>query len=351
MLQMVEQDDVTVLMQLPARPMQRRPPREDKWRTRAASMDGGDDDLSFMQTTVDRFGVILQKLLGLLEKMGQPRATARASFMLSMLADVQRPGAHITSAVIERVDRLQALLLSFQEGADREVTEEDREWCFSQWGVVRPVLLDKKREGGPGGRREQASSSSEEIVCLEDSQEDAEGCGSQVAVLANGTTRQLTLEEKEEIAFHDQLEQDAAEREAQADMHRWLEYRAQCLQEEENQTMRDAMAESADQTDDTQKKARVLIQVEGEGGRIVKSEIYNLVVRDGETLTYKIGVLPCNDPEVRRLRRQQAVRQERQLRSRTARSAVPAPRRCQLTAVAESFRYLLWCQTMSWTPS
>ena len=310
MLQMVDQDDVTVLLQVPDKFQKSRLPLGRVQVGRVSSADEGEEELSLMQAAVDKFGMMLQKLLSLLEKMGQPLASARASFLLSMLADVQRPGNRISAAVIERMDRLQALLLSFGEGVEQDITEEDRKWCFSQWGVVRPVLLDKKREGGANAQHDQqTSSSSGDIVCLEDSQESAAGCGSQVAVLSNGTTRPLTQEEVEEIAFHEQLEQAAAEQEAKADEQRWLEYWAQCLQEEEDQVMQEALAENEGPADNTQKKARVMVQVEGEGGRIVRSEIFNMVVKDGEALTYKIMVLPRDDPEVRRLRRQQAVRE------------------------------------------
>ena len=131
---------------------------------------------------------------------------------------------------------------------------------------------------------------------------------SQVAVLSNGTTRPLTPEEVAEIAYHEEMEQAAADQEAKADEQRWLEFRAHCLQEEEDEVMKEALAESEHSAGSAQKSARVMVQVEGEGGRIVRSEIFNMVVKDGESLTYKIMVLPRNDPEVRRLRRQQAAR-------------------------------------------
>ena len=73
--------------------------------------------------------------------------------------------------------------------------------------------------------------------------------------------------------------------------------------------MKEALAESEGCNNATHKKARVMVQVEGEGGRLVRSEIFNMVVKDGEALTYKIMVLPRDDPEVRRLRRQQAARE------------------------------------------
>ena len=99
-----------------------------------------------------------------------------------------------------------------------------------------------------------------------------------------------------------------ADRERKADEQRWLEYRAHCLQEEEDEVMREALDESGPSDGNAHKRARVMVQVEGEGGRIVRSEIFNMVIKDGEALTYKIMVLPRDDPEVRRLRRQQAAR-------------------------------------------
>ena len=276
--------------------------------------DGEDVDrekgeVQLMQTMPDKFGPVLQKLLGLLEKLDQPTAAVRARFLRSMLMDVQRPGLHISAAVIDKMDRLQALLLSFEEEEIKETTDEDREWSFSQWEVIKPILLDKQREVMPNtqpGGCQQAMSSTD-IVCLEDSQEPMAEVGGQVAVLPDGSRRSLTKEEMEEIAYHEELEASAAEREARADEQRWLEFRAQCLREQEEQDMREALEESV--TEHTDKKARVMIQVEGEGGRVVRSEVFNMVVKDGEALTYKIMVLPRDDPEVRALRRQQEGRE------------------------------------------
>ena len=42
---------------------------------------------------------------------------------------------------------------------------------------------------------------------------------------------------------------------------------------------------------------------------MVRSEVFNLIVKEGEALTYKIMVLPRDDPEVRHLRHQQATRE------------------------------------------
>ena len=266
-----------------------------------------DDVVQFMQTPLDKFGTVLTKLMGLLEKMSQTTAATRANFLRSMLQDVQRPGLHISASVIDKMDRLQALLLSFDEGEAREVADEDREWCFRQWEAMKAILLDKTKEAGAATREssEQASSSTE-IVCLEDSQEPHEDHGYQVAVLPNGTKRPMTEEEAAEVAYHEELEASAADREARADEQRWLEYRAQVLREQEEKDMQEALEESA--TDHVNKKARVLVQVEGEGGRVVRSEVFNMVVEEGEVLTYKIMVLPRDDPEVRVLRRQQQRR-------------------------------------------
>ena len=272
-------------------------------------MDSMEDLSSFMQT-VDKFGVLLQKLLGLLEKIGQPHAGIRAAFLLSMLADTQHPGTHVSAVVVEKMDRLQALLLSFDEGGQHETSDEDREWSLRHWDILRPTLLERKRdiaERRPDG--EQAAASSTDIVCVNDSQESVEQGGVQMAVLADSSTRPLTQEELEEVAYNEELERSAAEMESKADEQRWLEFRAQGLREEEDATMQEALEADNDPEGSAQKKVRVMVQVEGEGGRIVRSEIFNLVVKDGEALTYKIMVLPRNDPEVRRLRRQQAARE------------------------------------------
>ena len=314
MLQLAEQEEVASLIQMPGLRNVRLLSSEQQAAGHVEEECTGDevedDGVNFMQSAADKFGIMLQKLLGLLERVGQPGASVRASFLRSMLADIQRPGVHITAAVIDKMDRLQALLLSFDEGSKQEATDEDREWCFGQWEVLKATLLDRHREAPAvnvvtGGTQQAASST--DIVCLEDSQEPDTDIGGQVAVMADGSTRPLTEAEMEEIAFHEEMEAEAAARETQADEQRWLEYRAQCLREEENRDMREAMDEAEDTH--SRKKARVMVQVEGEGGRIVRSEVFNLVVNEGEALTYKIMVLPRNDPEVRALRRRQAVRE------------------------------------------
>ena len=309
MLRLVEQDDGTSLLQVPG-PEKKGSPYADSPAPRVQVPPGTnmeDEEVTFMQTAIDKFGAMLQKLLGLMEKLGQPTASVRARFLRSMLAEVQRPGTHITAVVIDKMDRLQALLLSFDDGVEMDVTDVDRDWCFNQWAELRATLMDVRQEAGTPGHGAQEAASSTDIVCLEDSQnQDGEG-GCQMAVLPDGSTRPLTQEEMEEIAFHEEMEVEAAARETQADEQRWLEYRAQCLREAEEKEMQEAMNNSG--AEPSSKKARVMVQVEGEGGRVVRSEVFNLVVNEGEALTYKIMVLPRDDPETRALRRRQAVRE------------------------------------------
>ena len=200
------------------------------------------------------------------------------------------------------MDRLQALLLSFEDGAADEVPDEDREWCMQQWSLLQPELLSTKKlktsppEAEPA---ENQAASSADIVRLEDSQvEEPDGGCSQVAVLANGTTRPLTQEE---------VERQAAEDEMRADEQRWLEFKAQKLREEEEATLSEAMDADAAPPN---KKARVRIQIEGAHGRVVKLEIFDMVVKGDEALTYKIMVLPKDDPEVSALRQLQENREQ-----------------------------------------
>ena len=303
MLNMAEMGDHTSLMQTVRRNVTRKPrgPREHTM---------GVDEAVLMQTMVDQFGVLLQRLLGKMEKLSPVRAAARASFMLSMLRDIQRPGPHVHRGVLERMDRLQALLLSFEDAGSEEVLEDDREWCMEQWQPLQVELLSSVKPKAGQTETEQVAqqaTSSTDIMHLEDSQlgEEEEGA-SQVAVLANGTTRPLTTEELEEIAYHEELERQAAEAEVRADEQRWLEFKAQKLREEEEATLTEAMDVDATPP---HKKARVRVQIEGAYGRVVKSEVFDMVVGDDEALTYKIEVLPKNDPEVESLRRLQARRE------------------------------------------
>ena len=187
------------------------------------------------------------------------------------------------------------------------------DWCLRQWDVLRVPLLDKslKAARDKEGNDRDAAASSSDIVQLEDSQEgDGEGgSGSQVAILQDGSTRPLTPEEIAEIAYHEEVETQAAECEAKADEHRWELFRAQCLQDEEDAAMQEAMEESMGHP--PHKKARVRVIVEGTGGRIVRSEVFNMAVHEGEALTYKIMVLPKNDPEVQAMRELQEGREQR----------------------------------------
>ena len=260
------------------------------------------DVVFFMQTNVDKFGGWLRKLLSLMEKLEGPVASMRASFLTSLLVDVQRPGPRINAAIIERMDRLQALLLSSEGQGEVEMTDNDRDWCLRQWDVLRSSLLDKsqKTTREREGSDRNSSASSSDIVQLEDSQEGEDGQGSQIAILHNGTTRPLNPEDMAEIAYHEELETQAAECEARADEYRWEVFRAQCLQDEEDEAMKEAMEESMNQP--PHKKARVKVIVEGTGGRVVRSEVFNMAVHEGEASTYKIMVLPKNDPEVQAMR-------------------------------------------------
>ena len=259
------------------------------------------DEHSAMQMPVGGFGVALQKLLGHLEKLDEASASVRAGFLLSVLSDYQRPGPQVSAVVIEKMDRLQALLLSF-EGSGGEVQEEDREWCIAQWEQLRDRLMDKQRElepveERPDGHASGQAASSTDIVCLEDSQTgEQDERMSQVAILSDGTTRPLTNNETAEIAYHEELERQAAEREARGDEQRWLEFRASRLRDEEEALMQQALEESG--LESSSKRARVRVQVEGTGGRVVRSETFDMIVNEGEALTYKIMVLPKNDPEV-----------------------------------------------------
>ena len=254
---------------------------------------------------------MLQSLLSKLERLQNDRAAARAAFLLSMLRDVQRPGPHVNRVVTERMDRLQALLLSFEDPAKVEVLEEDREWCMEQWSAVQGVLLSavKPKTGPPDNEQaEGQAASSTDIVHVEDSQLEAEeGGSSQVAVLRNGTTRPLTQEELDEISYHEELERQAAEAELRADEQRWLEFRAQKLREDEEAALHEATDTDAAPP---HKKARVRVQIEGAFGRVVKSEVFDMVVKDDEALTYKIMVLPKDDPEVSSLRQMQERREQ-----------------------------------------
>ena len=264
------------------------------------------------------------ELVGLLDPMNEseqliaPVVLESAVERLRGMNDEERRGVAINLVrflAVFYAEILQMLHMAAHgdESGEREVQDSDREWCFQQWGVLREPLMARTKtdvqESRDAGNSEAASSS--DIVHVADSQESQEeGQSAMVAVLQNGTIRPLTAEEHAEVAYHEELEQRAAEDEARMDERRWSLFRAQSLQDEEDATMKAAMAE--DEEEPPRKKARVKVVVEGEGGRVVRSEVFNLVVKDGESLTYKIMVLPKDDPEVSALRRLQEQRQREQ---------------------------------------
>ena len=109
MLQMVDQGDGTSLLQLPPKGTKIAPGH-------ALREDAMEDSFSLMQKGVDKFGALLQKLLGLFEKLERPQASVRARFLLAMLADVQRPGPHVSGTVVEKMDRLDPGALVIVQG-------------------------------------------------------------------------------------------------------------------------------------------------------------------------------------------------------------------------------------------
>ena len=95
------------------------------------------DEVQLMQREMtDNFGGAMQRLLIALEKYPPQQAGRAADFMTAMLKDWQRPGHHVAASVIERMDRVQAMLATFQlEGhlsPSEDMREEQCQWCLTE---------------------------------------------------------------------------------------------------------------------------------------------------------------------------------------------------------------------------
>ena len=220
----------------------------------------------------------------------------------------------MTAVVIERMDRLQAVLATFdmEHEVDANMDEEQCQWCLEQWEAIRPMLLDKTADKA-GAAQASGEKQSEEaeaeyagasssVMEIEDSQDIiANGTRVPMARLADATARPLTELEAAELAAHEEDEREAAEAEQRADELRWQQYRAAILRESEDAVMREAMNFS---TGPPGKRFRIHVQVEAEDGRVVRQETFPMVVQEGESVqSYH------DDPETSALR--EAAREAR----------------------------------------
>ena len=248
------------------------------------------EDVILMQKGVYRdYEMILQKLLTELENLAKPRAARLYHFLQQMLIDQRRQAPHLRNPTLaDRHDRLLALLTAFE--ADETVVRGDEtSWCMDMWQRVQPFLEDAKT---PGGARPEdvpgPSSAQPDSIEVIDSQEPVEEGGSkkQVVQLEDGTQRDLTEQEEQELLENELREEIAAEELRKEEQLMWRDFHAAELR-----TWEDWAASSEDFLRGRKKRARVQVLVQGQGGRIIKQENWLVGLGPGERLSYSVSVV------------------------------------------------------------
>ena len=254
-----------------------------------------EDHVALMQKPIDSdYETILQKLLQELEGQSKPKAARLSHFLQQLLMDQRRHAPHLRNPKLaERHDRLLALLTVF-EAEGPVLRGDEMAWCMRMWQQLMPFL---ERVGLPDGqRREDAPGpSTSQTIEVVDSQEPVEEGGSkkQVVQLENGTQRNMTEQEEQEILENELMEEIAAETMRLEEQRMWDEFHAADLRAWESWA-----ASEDDYLQGKRKRARVQVLVQGQGGRIVRRENWLVGLGQGERLSYTVSVTAdegCDD--------------------------------------------------------
>ena len=250
-----------------------------------------------MQRMPMGYSEVLDRLLRQLENMPVDRAARHAEFLAQHLADLRRPAPHLyRPSLLERQARLEALLSVFMDQRV-DAREEEQQWCRDEWVGVRPFLEtmgegedESQEEEGHGLTETRDPAPEHQIVAIEDSQEAVEEGGSQVQVarLADGSVRDMSMEENEMLQWAEAVEAEAAEDERRREQERWNEFASTAYSSWGQWSVANQDVEPG------VKRARVQIRTQGEGGRIVRDEQYMVALRDGEQLAYQVSVRSTN---------------------------------------------------------
>ena len=158
--------------------------------------------------------------------------------------------------------------------------ENEQEWCHQRWMVIHPpwkVVLVKNREMKMRGKTPPLVHPQTKWWPLKTVRNrlNQKGVKTQVAMLSNGTVRALTPDEQEEIMLAELAEEEAADMERDVEQTRLDSFAAGKYRDWEQWTVSSAM----DGRD--VKCARVLVSVQGEGGRFVRDANFLIPLRDG----------------------------------------------------------------------
>ena len=96
--------------------------------------------------------------------------------------------------------------------------------------------------------------------------------------------RELVPQERQQLQWDELVEDEAAAMEMQRERREWAS------QESDHYPTWQQWASAAVPPEQGVKRARVQVRVQGEDGRVVRDEHYNIALRDGEQLVYQVGV-------------------------------------------------------------
>ena len=235
------------------------------------------DEVNLMQRVVYHdYEMVLQAKLKEMESLAKPKAARLSSFLQQMLIDQRRQSPHLRNPLLaDRHDRLLALLTVF--AADEPVLREDESsWCMDMWQHLRPFLENART---PGGQRPEdvpgPSQGQPECVQLE-----------------NGTQRDLTEKEEQELLENELMEEIAAQELREEERLLWRDFHAAELR-----TWESWAAASNDFLQGRKKRARVQVLLQGQGGRIIKKENWLVGLGHGERLSYSVSVVQDAESE------------------------------------------------------
>ena len=254
------------------------------------------DEMNLMQKVAYRdYEMVLQAMLKEMESLAKAKAARLSSFLQQMLIDQRRQSPHLRNPILaDRHDRLLALLTVF-EAEEPVLREDEYSWCMDKWQHLRPFLENART---PSGQRLEdvpgPSSSQPECVEIIDSQErtEEEGSKKRVVQLEDGTQRNLTEKEEQEMLENELMEEIAAEELREEERLLWRDFHAAELRAWESWA-----AASEDFMQGRKKRARVQILVQGQGGRIIKKENWLVGLGSGERLSYSVSVVQDAESE------------------------------------------------------
>ena len=241
------------------------------------------------------FETVLQRLLVKLDDVAKAKAARLSGFLQHIMMDQRRNAPHLRNPkLVDRYDRLSALMAVFQ-AEQKELRGDEEQWCLAAWQDLMPYL---ENVGLPDGMKKEdrpkPSCAENETIMVVDSQEPVADDGSkkQVVVLQNGTQRELSEEEQQELLENELMEEIAAETLRMEEQNHWEEFHAAELR-----TWEQWAASQDDFLQGKRRRARVQIMVQGEGGSIIKKGNWLFGLQEGQRLLYSVSVIQNEDDQ------------------------------------------------------